>query len=225
MKNTQDFRSWNRDKWEDKNQAMYQTYAENRWPWFNESLDPDIEEFMSKVVRNSLEILDLGTCSGSQAIELARLGHRVTGTDISPTALEQAQQAARREPGLALRFLLDDITASTLAEHQYDMVLDRGCYHSICAFQHEEYVAGVRRVMKRGGVLLLKTMSSDETRFIAHDTIGGRVVQMPYHFSREELRGLLAPHFEILQMRDSFFYSKVVEPPARARLVVLRERS
>jgi 2-polyprenyl-3-methyl-5-hydroxy-6-metoxy-1,4-benzoquinol methylase len=219
-----DFRSWNRDKWEDKNQAMYKTYAENRWPWFNDGLDPDIEEFMSKVVRESLEILDLGTCSGSQAIELARKGHRVTGTDISPTALEQARQAASREPGLALNFLLDDITASRLAEHQFDMVLDRGCYHSICAFQHEEYVAGVRRVMKRGGVLLLKTMSSDETRFIAHDNIGGKLVQMPYHFSREELRGMLAPHFEVLQMSDSFFYSKVVEPPARARLVVLRDR-
>ncbi len=222
MKDKQVFRAWNRDKWEVKNQAMYQTYAENRWPWFNDGLDPDFEDFMTKVVREPIEILDLGTCSGSQAIPLARAGHRVTGTDISPTALEQARKAAAREPGLKIEFLLDDITASKLEPNRFDLVVDRGCYHSICAFQHEEYVAGVLRVLKRGGVLLLKTMSSDETRFIAHDTIGDKVVQMPYHFSAEELRGMLGPHFEILRISDSFFYSKVVEPPARARMAVLR---
>lgn len=217
-----DLRTWNRDKWEGKNQAMYEAYAENRWPWFNESLDPDIDDFMTKVVRESLEILDLGTCSGTQAIELARRGHRVTGTDISPTALARAEQAARAEQGLALRFQLDDITASRLSEEQFDLVLDRGCYHSICGFQHAEYVAGVLRVLKRGGVLLLKTMSSDETRFIAYDTVGSKTVQMPYHFSDEELRGMLGPHFEVLRITDSYFYSTVVDPPARARLAVLR---
>ena len=148
----------------------------------------------------------------------------MVGTDISATALDQARLAAGRETGLALRFRLDDITSSGLAEDQFDLVLDRGCYHSIWSFHHKEYVAGVQRVLKPGGVLLLKTMSSDETRFIAYDTIGGKQVQMPCHFPKEDLRGLLAPHFDILKMSDSFFYSAVVDPPARARLVVLRNR-
>lgn len=215
---------WNQEKWEDKNKAMYETYKENRWPWYSDALDPDIAEFMETVVRAKIDILDLGTCSGSQAIELARLGHRVVGTDISATALEQARLAASREPELPVRFRLDDITSSGLSEDQFDLVLDRGCYHSIWSFNHAEYIAGVQRVLKPGGVLLLKTMSSDETRFIAYDTIGGKQVQMPCHFPKEDLRGLLAPHFDILKMSDSFFYSAVVDPPARARLVVMRNR-
>jgi len=222
MVTKQQLQQWNKHKWEIKNHAMYEKHAQNKWPWFCAKLDPDIDDFLVRCALNALDVLDLGTCSGSQGIELARRGHRVVGTDISETALAQAIQAAGQEPGLPIRFLIDDITESQLAPAQFDLVLDRGCYHSICSFQHDEYIAGVKRVLKRDGVVLLKTMSSDEQRFVSYDEIGGRKVQMPYHFRREELLGRLAPHFTILQLRDSFFYSEVVDPPAKARFAILR---
>lgn len=218
----QKLQQWNKAKWESKNRAMYERFEENRWPWFNDSLDPDIEDFIVTAGLDALDILDLGTCSGSQGIELAKRGHRVVGTDISETALAQAEIAAGREDGLAIEFLIDDITDSALAENRFDLVLDRGCYHSICVFQHYEYVTGIQRVLRPGGILLLKTMSSDEQRFIAYDKIGNRSVQMPYHFTREKLEELLSPHFEVQAIRDSFFYSKIVDPPAQARFSILR---
>ena len=213
---------WNKKKWEHKNHAMYEKYARNKWPWFNEKLDADIDEYLIANGLNSLDILDLGTCSGSQGIELARRGHRVVGTDISETALEIAKQAAASETGLAISFLIDDIAESRLDDNQFDLVLDRGCYHSIASFNHEEYVANIRRVLRSGGVLLLKTMSSEEKRFITYDKVGGREVQMPFHFTAEQLQKLLSPHFVIEQMRDSFFYSSVLDEPARARFVIMR---
>ncbi|MEY4761867.1 MAG: hypothetical protein RLZZ200_1723 [Pseudomonadota bacterium] len=216
-----DFQEWNKSKWETKNQAMYATFEANRWPWYNDSLDPDIGVFINHTTKGPIEILDLGTCSGSQAIELSRLGHRVVGTDISVTALHQAELAAAREKGPKPLFMLDDITESKLPPKMFDLVLDRGCYHSIVSFQHDEYVAGVKRVLKPNGILLLKTMSSDEQRFIAYDDIGGRQVQMPHHFTQQELQDLLSPHFEVLMIRDSFFYSNVVDPPARARMTIV----
>ena len=45
---------------------------------------------------------------------------------------------------------------------------------------------------------------------------------MPYHFTREQLEKLLSPHFEVQEIRDSFFYSKIVDPPARARFAILQ---
>jgi SAM-dependent methyltransferase len=218
---------WNRKKWEHKNHAMYEKYAQNRWPWFSDRLDPDIDEYLLVNGQKVLDILDLGTCSGSQAIELARRGHRVVGTDISETALEQAKHAAAgaaadAATGLAISFLLDDIAESCLGDDQIDLVVDRGCYDSICSFNHEEYVANVRRVLRPGGVLLLKTMSSEEKRFIAYDEVGGRKVQMPFHFTAEQLQKLLSPHFVIEQLRDSYFYTSMLDEPARARLVILR---
>jgi 2-polyprenyl-3-methyl-5-hydroxy-6-metoxy-1,4-benzoquinol methylase len=220
----QQLQQWNKQKWELKNHAMYATYARNKWPWYNEKLDPDIEEFLNRANLQNLHILDLGTCSGSQGIALARLGHRVVGTDVSKTALAQANLALGAESGLTIRFMMDDITESQLAESQFDLVLDRGCYHSICCFQHEDYVAGVKRVLKANGTLLLKTMSSDEQRFVSYDTLGDQQVQMPYHFARQQLQELMSPHFDVLEIRDSYFFSNVVDPPARARFGILRNR-
>jgi SAM-dependent methyltransferase len=217
-----EIQDWNKQKWEQKNHAMYETYGQDKWPWFNDKLDPDIEEYLLANGLNGQDILDLGTCSGSQGIELAKRGHRVVGTDISETALEQAKLAAAREPKLEIRFVNDDIAESRLNDSQFDLAIDRGCYCSICSFNHEEYVASVRRVLRPGGVLLLKTMSSEERRFIAYDKVGGREVQMPFHFTEEQLRTLMSPHFVIEQMRDSYFYSSVVDEPARARFVILR---
>jgi cyclopropane fatty-acyl-phospholipid synthase-like methyltransferase len=214
---------WNKGKWEAKNRAMYEQFEENRWPWFTASLDPDIEAYVDTAELASADILDLGTCSGSQGIELARRGHRVVGTDVSETALQQAVAAAADEADLEIDFLLDDITASSLQPDRFDLVLDRGCYHSICCFQHVDYVDGVKRVMKPGGVLLLKTMSSDETRFVSYDRIGNQSFQMPFHFTREILDEYLSPHFEVEDIRDSFFYSDVVDPPAKARFAILRK--
>ena len=215
---------WNKSKWESKNRAMYERFEDNQWPWFNESLDPDIEQYLQTEGIEGAEILDLGTCSGSQGIELAKRGHRVVGTDVSETALAQAEKALARESELDIEFLLDDITSSNLAAGRFDLVLDRGCYHSICSFQHLDYVEGVKRVMKPGGILLLKTMSSEEKRFVAYDTLGNKRIQMPFHSKREVLADALSPHFDVVDIRDSFFFSTVVDPPAQARFAILRNK-
>jgi SAM-dependent methyltransferase len=222
MVTKRDIQDWNKRKWEHKNHTMYETYARNKWPWFNEKLDPDIEEYLRVTGSGSLDILDLGTCSGSQGIELARRGHRVVGTDISETALARAKLAAASEPELAISFMIDDIAECRLNDNQFDLVLDRGCYCSICSFNHEEYVASVRCVLRPGGVFLLKTMSSEDQRFMAYDKVGGREVQMPFHFTAEQLQKLMSPYFAIEQMRDSYFYSSVLDEPARARFVIMR---
>jgi SAM-dependent methyltransferase len=216
---------WNRKKWERKQHAMYETYAQNKWPWFHDKLDPDIDEFLQANGSTGLDILDLGTCGGSQAIELAKRGHRVVGTEISETALEKAKLAAAAQGNLAIRFLFDDIANSRLPDRQFDVVFDRGCYHCICSFNHEEYVANVQRVLRPGGVLLLKVMSSEETRWMSYDKVGGREVQMPFHFTEKHLQTLMSPHFAIEQLRDSFFYSSTLDAPAKARLVILRNHA
>ena len=146
----------------------------------------------------------------------------MVGADILETALAQAEAAIGRENGVTMERLIDDTTDSSLAENQFDLVLDRECYHSICAFQHYEYGAGIKRVLRPGGMLLLKTMSSDEKRFVAYDKIGDKAVQVPFHFTREKLEEVLSPHFEVQAIRDSFFYSNVVDLPARARFTILR---
>lgn len=222
MTTKRQLQDWNKRKWQRKNHAMYEKNAQNKWPWFYDALDPDIDEYLLANGLNGLDILDIGACSGSQGIELARRGHRVVGTEISETALEQARLAAAGKTGIAISFLIDDIAESRLEDNHFDLVLDRGCYHCICSFNHEEFVASVRRVLRPGGVFLLKVMSSEEQRWVTYDKVGGREVQMPFHFTEKQLQTLMSPHFVIEQLRDSYFYSSVLDDPARARLVIMR---
>lgn len=216
---------WNAMKWEEKNQAMYKEFNENKWPWFNEDLDPDIDAFIKDNGLKNLDILDLGTCSASQAIELARLGHNLVGSDIADTAIAKAHEALAKNPDVHVKIVKDDITSSSFNENQFDLILDRGCYHSICCFNTNEYIANIKRVLKPGGILLLKTMSSEEKRFVAYDKINERtVIQMPFHFTAEKLVDIFTPHFDKVEVRDSFFYSSVVNPPAQARFAIITNK-
>jgi hypothetical protein len=57
---------------------------------------------------------------------------------------------------------------------------------------------------------------------MSYDKVGGREVQMPFHFTVKQLQTLLSPHFLIEDIRDSYYYSSVVEEPARARFLIMR---
>ena len=193
-----------------------------RWPWYAESLDPDVAQTLHEYGIHGGALLDIGTCSGSQAIALAKLGFDVTGTDVSETALGEARaNLAREEARLAVEFVLDDIVSTRLPADRFDVILDRGCFHSIYHFGKEQYVENVLRILKPQGIVLLKTMSAEEERFAGHDTFGNLTVPMPRHFDRQLLRDTFADFFAVHDIRDSFFYSSNLERPARAYLTIL----
>lgn len=215
---------WNQKKWEEKNREMYQATDKNQWPWFSETLDEDILAIIQKVASSDAKILDLGTCSGAQAIALARLGYSVIGSDISETALAKAEAALTKESNLDIAFVLDDITHSKFEAGQFDIILDRGCFHSICCFAGLEYAKEVQRILAPNGLLLLKTMSAKEERFVDYNTIGNQKIPMPYHFEERQIRESLSDFFDIESINDSYFYSDVVNPPAKALLSLLRPK-
>ncbi|WDE07086.1 class I SAM-dependent methyltransferase [Thalassomonas viridans] len=226
MSSLQDFIKWNEAKWESKNQQMYQGKSDNRWPWFSEELDPDIGDFLQVHNIHSAKMLDLGTCSGSQAIALAKMGYQVVGSDISGTALAKAKNKAQNLPWQSqVEFVLDDILDSRLAPGQFDFILDRGCFHSVCCISTKKYIANLLKLLKPDGKVLLKTMSLQETRFSDYDVFAGQKIPMPYRFDDEILHNVFSESFHIEKITDSYFYSSVIKPPARAKLAVLSKKA
>ncbi|CAG7640407.1 2-methoxy-6-polyprenyl-1,4-benzoquinol methylase, mitochondrial [Paenibacillus solanacearum] len=99
-----------------------------------------------------LDILDVGTGPGFLALQFARMGHRVSGLDLSPNMLEiAAKKAAQRQ--LMCTFLQGDAEALPFADHSFDVVANR---HLLWTLPRPgKAIREWMRVLKPGGRLLI----------------------------------------------------------------------
>ena len=96
--------------------------------------------------------LDVGCGLGSEAAYLRHVGWRVVGIDLSEVALAGA---ARRNPGPC--YVRADLLRLPLSSATVDVCLDRGCFHYLARSDRPAYSAELRRVLRPGGRLLLRT--------------------------------------------------------------------
>ncbi|MFD9517698.1 class I SAM-dependent methyltransferase [Streptomyces sp. NPDC059979] len=110
-------------------------------------------------------VLDNACGIGTQALGLALLGHRVTGTDLSPvSAVRAAREADGR--GIALPVAAADMRALPFADASFDAVVcaDNALPHLLTARDVHAALAETRRVLRPGGLLLLSTRPYGELR-------------------------------------------------------------
>src|SRR6059036_2430128 len=146
-------------------------------------------------------ILDLGTGPATQAMNLAKRGFDVIGTDISSSAIKKAKAAAKAA-GLAIEFHVDDILTSKLPAGFVDVIIDRGVFHVLPPEKRSVYVDTVLRILRPHGWLLLKCFSDKQPGMFG-----------PYRISSKELRGYFAKKFEILSIADSTFQGTLKPNP------------
>ena len=218
------FARWNREKWNEKNEHIWGKYGKNYFAWHTPVLDQDyktvIDKYLTKVPST---ICDLGTCSGEQAMEMAKLGHKVVGADVVDLALEKARAKAAEIEGIDVTFVKDDILDTKLEPNQFDLITDRGCFHSFYGVVSSElYINSIKSLLKPGAIFLIKTMSFDESRFRSVDYYAGKKHIMPYHFKSQELIDVFKGELKYLDNWQTVFQSKNVEKPAVAELAVFR---
>jgi len=191
-------------------EKLYSEEAVESMPWYQPSLDHDIESALKKWKIESGRLLDLGTGPGTQAIALSRLGFDVTATDLSESAIRKARERAEAE-GAVIDFRQDDILQSGLPGG-FDLICDRGCFHVFDREDRPRYVERVHGLLREGGHLLLKCFSVLETR-----------EEGPYRFSPEEIRELFEKRFDVLSIAESRFHGNR-RPFPKALFCVLRRR-
>lgn len=110
-------------------------------------------------------VLDCSCGIGTQAIGLAAVGHRVVGSDLSPVAAARATREAGAR-GLRLATAAADMRALPFRASAFDLVVcaDNSLAHLLTADDIGTALAGMRRVLRDDGLLMISIRDYDEIR-------------------------------------------------------------
>ena len=101
--------------------------------------------------QHGLKILDIGCGAGFFSILLAKLGHEVTGIDLTKTMIVEAASLAKEEK-TSVRFLIMDAEKLDFPDGTFDVIVSRNVTWNL---PHPEQAYGEwLRVLKKGGILL-----------------------------------------------------------------------
>ncbi|MEZ4867171.1 MAG: class I SAM-dependent methyltransferase [Caldilineaceae bacterium] len=97
-------------------------------------------------------VLDIGCGTGSLSLLLAEQGYRVTGIDLSPRMIEQAERKATAA-GQMITWHVMEASNPRFAQHHFDLLL---CRHLLWALpEPEQVLARWSRLLRPHGRLIL----------------------------------------------------------------------
>ncbi|MCE9652347.1 MAG: class I SAM-dependent methyltransferase [Nitrosarchaeum sp.] len=176
-------------------------------PWYEKNLDLDMVEEIQHLDKG--RFLDLGTGPGTQAIELAKKGFIVTGSDVSPSAIKKAKSSTTN-----VNFVIDDILNSKFERESFDYILDRGCFHVLSVDERITYLSQIKQILKKNGMIFLKCMSKNEKN-LPED-------KGPHKFDKEEIINYFKSDFEIKKSKDTVYYG-TLKPLPKALFFVMKK--
>lgn len=102
-------------------------------------------------------VLDVGCGTGELSLFLARRDHPVLGVDLSPQAIQQAQEKARWRQVRAAFLVWDALELPALGSRgfEFDTVVDCAMFHVLGDEQRDQFVDGLATVLDSGGSYLV----------------------------------------------------------------------
>jgi cyclopropane fatty-acyl-phospholipid synthase-like methyltransferase len=174
----------------------------NRWnlaylfhpPWDTGVTPPEVIEVVERGELRPGRALDLGCGTGTNVIYLARHGFDTVGVDAAWLALWKARRKAKAA-GVHARFLLASVLDLDAAQpdpalrEPFDFCLDIGCFHSFGPAERVRYTAGLRRVVRPGGLYLLYALGPRQ--------MGSRMIGL----TPDQVRESLAEEHSVFRLR------------------------
>lgn len=101
---------------------------------------------------STVKILDIGTGTGFIALNLAELGHLVTGIDLGDKMIEKARINARNR-GLDASFMLGDAEHPDFADNSFDVIICRHLFWTL--LQPVQALRAWKRILTEHGRVIL----------------------------------------------------------------------
>jgi SAM-dependent methyltransferase len=175
------------------NRDWNESYRTGDLPWNTGRPSSELQRIVSDGKIQPCRALELGCGTGTNCVWLAQQGFEVTGVDLAPLAVAQAEQAARAA-GVEVRFVVADMLQLPDLGGQFGFFFDRGCYHAVRRNAPEQYASAVARHLASGARGLILAGNAREP----HDP-GPPVV------TEEQLRAELGLAFQILDLHEFRF--------------------
>ena len=188
-------------------------YAAGDTPWNRDEHDPYLAHVLERYAIVPQAMLEIGCGTGTNAIWLGQKGFTVRATDVSATAIGEAQRKARASQ-VDCTFLVENILEAPPTKETYGFIYDRAVFH---IFDEEEdrkvFVKRVYDHLQPGGLWHCLIGSTD----------GPPRDSGPPRRSATEIVRVVEPHFEILELTSTTFDGDLHEH-ARAFIMVARRR-
>jgi len=167
-------------------------YARNETPWDSGRPCPELLRVLNSGQLSGKTVLEIGCGTGTNAIELARRGFKVTAIDPVPQAIEAAREKAAQS-GIAVDFRVADAIKDDLGG-PYDILFDRGVYHFLRRVDVAAFQVMAQRVTRPGSFYFsLSGNAKEQTEY------------GPPRVHEHELRAELGTLFDVVELRETQF--------------------
>lgn len=178
--------------------AFYQ--GDEPLPWDNPVPPPELVALVESGDLAPCNALDVGCGLGYYSIYLAQQGFTVTGIDISPTAVLQAQVNAT-VAGVSATFQALDVRQIATLNDRYGFVFEWGMLHFLMPEFREQYVGDLAKLVIPGGKYMVLTFNEASPEWGGGKYRIGRTGAKVYYSSMDELIDLYAPCFRVIESR------------------------
>ena len=176
---------------------------ESAIPWANLTINSNLADWIEQhdVQGQGKTALVVGCGLGDDAEALVGLGFRVTGFDISPTAIDWCQ---KRFPDSQVDYLVDDLLQpSQINQRQFDFILESYTLQSLPAQVRPQAIKTISQLLAPQGTLLVICRGRDAQEPVA---------TIPFPLTQEELT-----YFEELGLKQVKFEDNIYQKKSLVR--------